>query len=87
MKLKSKPFREHRNRRIGHSDLDTTLKLSTALLPRISLRGCAGALTSIASVLNAVEWHYARREQRYVEGTYGSGNAQQLIEYLEEAER
>lgn len=50
-------FRDHRNRRIGHHDLDTRLSRPKALLPAIGINDTDEALHSIGVALNAVERH------------------------------
>lgn len=82
IKDRCKSFRDHRNRRVGHYDLDTRLKRPDALLPGIGIVDADAALKSIADVLNAVELYYDNNEQSYDQGIYGSGNASELIEFI-----
>jgi hypothetical protein len=77
-----KPFREHRNLRIAHCDVEARLKRSVSLLPSIGLNEVDQALASIAAVLNAVEVHYCSNQHSYEEGVHGPGNAEDLIEFI-----
>lgn len=75
-------FRQHRNRRIGHHDLDTRKKRSTALLAELGLTETDDVLANIAGLLNCIEQFYDHNEQSYDEGIYGSGNADDLLEFI-----
>jgi AbiU2 len=81
------PFRVHRNRRIGHCDLNTRLKHHAAFLPGISIADTQKALQSIGVALNAVELHYDGKKMDYQQGIYGSGNGRELIEFIERAKQ
>lgn len=75
-------FREHRNRRIGHHDLDTRRGRSHATVPSLGLNEMEDALSGIATILDLVEKHYDQDEQPYQNGIYGSGNAEELIQFI-----
>ncbi|HUG66777.1 MAG TPA: hypothetical protein VMM76_03430 [Pirellulaceae bacterium] len=79
---KSVDFRHHRNRRIGHRDLDTRKKCSTALLPNLGLNDMDNVLAAFAALLNRIHQFYDQDERCYDEGIYGSGNAQHLIDFI-----
>ncbi len=83
IKDRCKKFRDHRNRRVSHYDLDTRLKRSDALLPGIGIVDADAALKSIADVLNVVELYYDNNEQSYAQGIYGSGDGSELIQFIE----
>jgi hypothetical protein len=75
-------FREHRNRRIGHYDLETRLKRPNSHLSGIGINDADDALQSIADVLNTIERYYDGNQQPYKEGIYGSGNGEDLLEFI-----
>lgn len=77
------PLRSHRNRRIGHYDLQTRLKQEDSLIPNISLAEGNQLLTAICNLMNVVEKHYDNHEQTYKHGIMGSGNAKDLIEFFD----
>jgi hypothetical protein len=76
------PFRKHRNRRIGHCDVETRLKRSASLLPDIGLNAAEELLHRIAQLLNAVERYYDGNEEPYTEGVNASGNAGELLKFI-----
>ncbi len=79
---KSVNFCQHRHRRIAHCDLNTRRKCETALLPNLGLNEMDDVLASIASLLNDIGQFYGQDERPYGEGIYGSGNAQDLIDFI-----
>jgi hypothetical protein len=80
------PFRKHRNRRVGHFDLDTRMRRAGNLLPGISIRGTNRALKSIAGFLNAVAKFYAEDVRSYQHGIAGPGS-RELLEFTKRANR
>lgn len=82
IKARCEKFRDHRNLRVSHYDLDTRLKRPDALLPGIGIDDADAALKSIADVLNVVELHYDNNDRSYHQGIYGSGDASELIEFI-----
>jgi hypothetical protein len=80
-------FRRHRNRRVGHHDLDTRLKRPHALLPRIEIKDTDEALEAIADVLNAVEMYFDGNQQSYNHGIYGSGGCDEMLECLRDEKK
>ncbi len=82
IKARCKRFRDHRNRRVGHDDLDTRLKRPNALLPGIGMEDADAALRSIGDVLNVIEQHYDSNEQSYDHGICGSGQGSELIDFI-----
>ena len=80
-------FREHRNRRIGHFDLDTRKKGLTALLPNLGLNETDHVLAAIPSLLNRIHQFCDQDERCCVEGIEGSGDAQALIDFIEYEKR
>jgi hypothetical protein len=82
---KTVSFRQHRNRRIGHHDLDTRKKSLTAQLPNIDLTETDDLLMAIADLLNRVEKFYNHREQKYADGFFNSQDGEELIEFIREA--
>jgi hypothetical protein len=76
------PFRSHRNRRIGHYDLNTVLKKTDELLPGVSISDVDTALSLIANVLNAIETFYDNNKTAYHHGIYQEGNAKELMDFL-----
>lgn len=85
--VKCERFRPHRNRRIGHYDLDTRQRQPSARLPAFNLADVDGVLDSFADILNAIESHYNNNTQSYASGIYGPGNADDLIEFVERNEK
>ncbi len=85
IKTKADSFKQHRNRRIGHHDLDTRKKSSTALLPKIDLTETDDLLRSIADLLNSIEKFYDHSEQKYTNGFFNSEDGEELIEFIREA--
>lgn len=77
------PFRNHRNRRIGHYDLDTVLKKKDQLLLNIEINDVDTALDFIADILNAVQTYYGPDKTTYHCGILCEGNAEELIELLQ----
>lgn len=77
------PFRSHRNRRIGHYDLNTVLKKTDELLPNVGITDVDSALSLIADILNTVESFYDKDGTTYHRGIYQEGNAKELIEFLQ----
>lgn len=75
-------FRQHRNRRIGHYDLDTRKKCPTALLPDLGLNETDNVLAAIATLVNRIHQFYDKDERCYDEGICGSGDAQELIDFI-----
>jgi hypothetical protein len=82
IEVRCEPFRKHRNSRIGHCDVETRRKRAASLLPEISVEHADETLHYIAEVLNAVERHYDNNEHPYRDGVYGSGNAEELLEFI-----
>jgi hypothetical protein len=76
------PFRIHRNRGIGHRDLDTVLKKANNLIPSIDIKDTDTALKLIADILNAVEDYYDGHKTPYHHGVTGTGGVQELIELI-----
>lgn len=76
------PFRQHRNRRIGHCDCATEKKHANALLPSLGLTDTDSVLAEIESFLNRVELFYDQNEQQYCEGIYGPGNASDFLDFI-----
>ncbi len=80
--IRFKKFRDHRNRRIGHHDLETRLKRPGSLLPDIGIDDADSALKCMADTLNSVELYYDQNLRCYGEGIYGSGDAEEFIDFL-----
>lgn len=76
-------FREHRNRRIGHYDRETVLKVQGSLLSDLSLEAMDGVLADMACILNLVEHHYDQNEHNYEDAIHGSGDANELIDFIQ----
>jgi len=85
-------FRDWRNRRLAHSDLDTSLKVTNDPLPGVSHEDIESALGAIRELMNHVSFHYEDSETLYAEFKSWSGSdrlinlVQQAIA-LEQAER
>ena len=77
-------FRDHRNRRIGHHDLEVRKKRSMALLPKIGLTETTEMLKAISHFLNRIEQFYDHNEQSYHEGQSDSGHVGDLIEFIKD---
>ncbi len=77
-------FRQHRNRRIGHYDLDTRKGHPDALLPNLGLNETDDALAAISAFLNRIHQFYDQDENPYDMGIKapGSGNTQELIDFI-----
>ena len=80
------PFRSHRNRRIGHYDLDTVLKRTVELLPNVGISDVDTAVSHIADILNEVETFYDKDGTTYHHGIYQEGNAKELMEFLQRSD-
>jgi hypothetical protein len=63
--LKSKPFREWRNKRLAHLDLTTAMKSSPDPLPGISRQMIEDALALVRRFMNMIEGHYKDSEVSY----------------------
>jgi hypothetical protein len=80
------PFRKHRNRRVGHFDLDTRVKLAGNLLPGISIKETNRALKCIAGFMNAIAKPYGGDVRLYQHGIAGP-DARELLEFIRRANR
>jgi hypothetical protein len=67
LKERCDKFRQLRNKRIAHSDLDHTLMIATTPLPGISREDIEKALESLSDILNAIEYHYFNSQTLYAE--------------------
>jgi len=74
-------FRDHRNCRIAHRDLESVLKKSDELIPTITISNVDAALANIGDILNAIEVFYNGRGTKY-QRIYGTGDANDLLEFL-----
>jgi hypothetical protein len=81
-----KPFREHRNRRVGHFDLDTRIKRAGNLLPDIGIKKTDRALRSIGGFLNAVAKYYGEDVRSYQHGIAGP-DAREMLDFIRRANR
>jgi hypothetical protein len=82
----SATLREHRNRRIGHYDLETRVRRANSRLPGIGFNDVDAVLENLSNILNAIERHYDQNAQNYSVGIYGSGNVEDLIEFMQRSE-
>jgi hypothetical protein len=87
IKSRCAKFRDHRNRRVGHYDLNTRLKRPYAILSGIGVKDADEALEGIADVLNAVEMYFDGNQQSYNHGIYGSGDCGELLECLKDEKK
>ena len=78
----SAEFRQHRNRRISHYDLDTRKESPTALLPNLGLIETDKVLAAISALLNRIQQFYDQDEQSYEMRIHGHGDAQRLIDFV-----
>ena len=75
-------FRQHRNRRIGHYDLDTKKESPTSLLPNLGVSDTDNVLAAISTLLNRIQQFYDQDERCYDMGIHGHGDAQSLIDFV-----
>jgi hypothetical protein len=80
-------LREHRNRRIGHYDLDTRIRRASNRLPGIGLDDMDAILAKLAHILNGLEAHYGQNTAPYSAGIYGEGSAEDLIDFVQRKEQ
>lgn len=88
LKLRTAKFRELRNKRIAHADLEHSLKVEDDPLPGISRDDVERALAALRDVMNTVESHYDGSQTLYEETivAYGAdGNA--LLSVLEKGHK
>jgi hypothetical protein len=82
-----KPFRQHRHRRVAHTDLET-IKATGDLLPGISRSMIEDALESIRELMNTVCEHFDKTTNTYllvppagIDGDVLIGHLRKLREY------
>jgi hypothetical protein len=78
-------FRDWRNRRGGHRDLDTALDRHIRPLPAASRQMIEDALQSVSELMNALLGYFDKDTQKYFQGLEPLGNGDTLIAYLERA--
>jgi len=79
-----KPVRQYRNKRVGHNDLNTTIKPHDNPLPEIG-RGQIDRIVQLASkILNAISQHYASDLELSFK-PFAIGGANDLIYWLKVA--
>jgi hypothetical protein len=78
-------FRDWRNRRGGHRDLDTVLYRHARALPGTSRQMIEDALQSISDLMNALLGYFDNGAQKYFAGLDPMGNGNALIGCLEHA--
>jgi len=76
------PFRDWRNRRLAHSDLDTSLKVTDEPLPGVSRADIEKALACMRELMNRVSGHFEDSETLYAEFQTWSGGTR-LVNLLE----
>ncbi|MCC6699544.1 MAG: hypothetical protein IT365_28215 [Candidatus Hydrogenedentes bacterium] len=78
------PFRNHRNRRLGHIDLQTRFKHPDASLPDLSIEEMEKALALMAELLNSIEKYFDHNERPYCQGSYGNGGAKDIVRLIKD---
>lgn len=69
------PFVAHRNKRVGHNDLDRAISPSENPLPGVSRQMVEGVLRLAASMLQAVQAHFSDAERSFVPHHFGGADA------------
>ena len=80
------PFRVWRNKRIAHSDLTTSLKLTEEPLPGISRASIEKALAAVRRFMNRANLHFYNSETGY-EHFQTSTGGDRLLQLLERADK
>jgi hypothetical protein len=80
------PFRVWRNKRIAHSDLTTTLKLTDEPLPGISRASIEKTLAAVRRFMNRANLHFYNSETGY-EHFQTSTGGDRLLQLLERADK
>jgi hypothetical protein len=78
-------FRDWRNRRGGHRDLETALDRHARVLPWTSRQMIEDALQSVSDLMNALLGYFDNGAQKYFAGLDPMGNGNALIGCLEHA--
>jgi hypothetical protein len=78
-----KSFRDWRNRRGAHRDLDTALNRHARPLPPASRQMIEDALQRISDLMNALLGYFANGAQKYFYGLDPLGNGDDLIACLQ----
>jgi hypothetical protein len=76
-------FRQHRNRRVGHYDFETTIKKSGSIVPNLEIEETDAALKFIADVLNTIQRYYKGSETTYDGGIIVTDGAKELLEFIQ----
>ena len=84
LQQKCEPFRDWRNRRIGHTDLSTALKFHPEPLPGISKEQVDEVLILMSAYLNVFLYYFDHTTMWY-EMTSAHGGANRLVHHLENA--
>jgi hypothetical protein len=79
--LACKPFRQHRHKRLAHSDLNAKMQTTTNLLPSISVSDINAAVDALQKVLNEFDRYYFERETSYK--IMENGGVKSLLLYLQ----
>jgi len=77
-------FKQHRHKRIAHSDLEVSLKIAAEPLPGVTPAMVDTTLAAAAAVLNEVQSHYDSSETMYEHVTM-QGDASSIVHRLREA--
>jgi hypothetical protein len=75
------PFKQHRHKRLAHSDLNAKLQPASNLLPSISTDQITKAIESLQKVLNEFNVHFNDSETSFK--VYESGGVKALVTYLQ----
>ncbi len=79
---KCAPIKTHRNKRIAHFDLNTSIQHGADPLPGVTPQIIEDVLTLLRNYMNTIEGHYCQSEYRFHDPIIGPYDTEALVAVL-----